>query len=450
MKKIITIFLVAVLIVSFSIFGIGCKAGTETAATETAATTTAKVTEEAKPVTIKIWDWQVMENYMAAFKEIIGLYEKAHPNVTIERKTYAEGEFQKQIKAALSGNEAPDLFQIKGGLQTTEYYKSGILYDFTDDWNADPEWQKMLDVFNPKASHCVIDGKLIKIAFIDEWIHAMYYYKDMLPKYGFKKPETIKDLIALAPILNNNNIIPTLIGFGSNSISWNLPPLLNELMMQKLGPDVVLKLDSGEISWEDPIVKESFTAFKDMFEGKVFAKDVNSIEYFPDVIARFQNKEAWSFFPAGDWTIGSMNKEDVANDNIGVMPIPKLSTDSKTGYASMVAIAYGMLKDDPNKDVIIDIAKFFLSKEAAEILVKNNIHPASNLAADISIENNLMKAVIKESTNPDYFYSPYQLSRNSDIGNRLVEDLGKFINKIMTIDEVCADMEQFTNKLLGK
>lgn len=440
-------------IVSMIFMGTGCKeeaAPAKEEVEEVIEEEEAPAEEVAEPVTIKVWDWQVMENYMAALDKILEIYEEEHPNVTIERKAIASGELEKQLKAALAGEEAPDLFQVQHGVQTNAYYEAGILYDFYNDWKSDPEWKELLEVENPAFGDCFVEGELVAFPVPDQWIHAIYYYKDMLSEYGLEKPETIKDLIAMAPVLKENDIIPMSIAFGPNSIVWIPNCMWNELMMQFYGGDVILRLQSGELSWEDPIVKECLAAIKDMKDEGVFPEDVNSAEYFPDVITRFQNKEAWSFYIAGDWTIGSMNEEDVTNDNIGVMPIPKLSSDSESGYAAAAGIMYGMQPDNPNKDIIIDILKFFSSVEAAEILMENDIHPTSKLAGEVKTENKLMIEVIKESTNPDYFYSPYCIASDPEIGNRVVENLGKLFTGIMTVDEVCADLEQFTQEQLSE
>lgn len=409
---------------------------------------TAKKEEE--KVTIRWWDWQVMENYMAAMDKVIKMYEEKHPNVKIERNAIASGEFEKQLKAALAGGEAPDLFGVQHGSQTTAYYEAGLLYDWYPDWKADPEWQKQLDLESPIFSDIFIEGKAVIMPTLDLWIHAIYYYKDMLDKYGLKKPETVDDLIAMAPILNKNNIIPLSIAFGPNSIVWTPNCMWAELMMQYLGGDVIIKLESGKLSWKDPIVKESLIAMKKMMDGAVFPKDVMSAEYFPDVLTRFQNKEAWSFYIAGDWTIGSMNEEDVKNNNIGVMPLPKLRPGSKSGYAQANGVSQGMRPDNPNKEIIKDILKFFTSKEAAAVLIENNIHSASKLASDLPIKNNLMKEVIKESTNPKYFYSPYVIAMDPEIGRRIIDNLGKYFLGIMTADQAIEDLEQFTKAELSK
>ena len=406
--------------------------------------------KEEGPVAITVWDWQVMENYMVAFDKILSMYEEAHPNLTIERKAIASGEYEKQFKAALAGDEAPDLFQVQHGVQTNAYNEAGILYDFYPDWKADPEFQKLIDVHDPAWADCWVDGKLVVFPIPDQWIHAIYYYKDMLTKYGIKEPKTVEDWIEIAPVLKKNNIIPLMTAFGPNSIVWIPNCLWNELMMQTFGGDVILQLQSGKMSWENPKVVESLQAIKDMYDGSVFPDDVNSAEYFPDVGTRFQNKQAFSFYIAGDWMIGTMNEEDVNNNNIGVIPPPKVKPGYKSGYAAAAGVLYGMQPDNPHKDIVIDILKFFMSREAAMVLIDNNIHPSSKLAADLPMENNLMKEVIKESTRGDYFYSPYCIASDPEVGRRQVENLGKLFAGIMTVEEACADLEKFTKEQLGK
>ena len=402
----------------------------------------------AKEVVIKVWDWQVMENYMSALGKILHMYEEKHPNVRIERKAIPSGEFQKQIKAAFAGEEAPDLFQVQHGTETEAYYKAGILYDFYKDWKADPEWQGLIDL----ESHpeCFIEDKAVTFPAVDLWIHAVYYYKDMLTKYGLTKPETINDLINMVPVLTEEGLIVMSTAFGPNSIVWIPNCMWSEFMMQNSTTNVLTKLEKGELSWKDPVVKEALATIKKMKDTGVFPKDVNSAEYFPDVLTRFQNKKAWSFYIAGDWTIGSMNKEDVKNNNIGVMPLPKMRADSKLGYARAAGILYGMQPDNPKKETVIDLLKFFSSPEAVKVIVDNDIHPSSKVAMKIPIKNNLMKEVIKESENPNYWYSPWVIPRNPEISRRQIDDLGKLFLGMMTIDEVVEDLDKFTKEVLAR
>jgi len=404
----------------------------------------------AKEITIRVWDWQVMENYMAALGKILDMYEKNHPNVSIRRRAIPSGEFQKQIKTALAGGEAPDLFQVQTGTELAAYDRAGILYDFYKDWKADPEWKARVDVESDAYRQAFIKGKLSVFPAVDVWIHAIYYYKNMLKKYGLDKPETIDDLVDMVPILAKDNLMVMSTAFGPNSITWIPGAMWSELMMQNSPTDVITKLEKGELSWKEPAVKEALATIKKMKDKGVFPKDVNSAEYFPDVLERFQNKKAWSFYIAGDWTIGSMNEEDVKNNNIGVMPFPKMRADSNLGYGKSCAIMYGMQPDNPNKTVVIDLLKFLSSREAVEVLMDNDIHPISKLALEIPIKNNLMKEVVKESEKPEYWYSPWIRPRNPEISKREIDDLGKLFLGMMTVNDVVEDLDQYTKKVLGQ
>jgi len=126
-----------------------------------------------------------------------------------------------------------------------------------------------------------------------------------------------------------------------------------------------------------------------------------------------------------------MNKEDVKNNNIGVMPLPKMRADSKLGYARAAGILYGMQPDNPKKETVIDLLKFFSSPEAVKILVDNDIHPSSKVAMKIPIKNNLMKG-------------------NPEISRRQIDDLGKLFLGMMTIDEVVEDLDKFTKEVLAR
>ena len=75
-----------------------------------------------------VWDWQVMENYMAGYEIINKMFMEKYPNVVVERKAIASGEFEKQLKPVLSSGEPPDIFQVQLGAQAAGYYEAGILH----------------------------------------------------------------------------------------------------------------------------------------------------------------------------------------------------------------------------------------------------------------------------------------------------------------------------------
>ena len=61
-----------------------------------------------------------------------------------------------------------------------------------------------------------------------------------------------------------------------------------------------------------------------------------------------------------------------------------------------------------------------------------------------------MKKVIKESENPNYWYSPWVIPRNPEISRRQIDDLGKLFLGMMTIDEVVEDLDKFTKEVLAR
>jgi ABC-type glycerol-3-phosphate transport system substrate-binding protein len=401
-------------------------------------------------VTLKVWDWQVMGNYMTAYQKIFDLYMHAHPNVEIQRTTVASGEFEKQFKAALAGDEAPDMFQVQLGIQVSAYYEAGILDNFMPDFLADSEWQKYVNYREGQFGGYFVGDKLVALPAVDQWIHAIYYYKDKLSRFGLNAPRTISDFISMSAKLNANKVIPMSIAFGPNSIVWIPNSAAHELIMQYYGSDALSRLENGKLSWQDPKVKACFQALKDLQNNKVFPKDVNSAEYFPDVLTRFQNKEAWSFFPAGDWTIGSMNKDDVNNDNLAVMPWPVVTKDAKPGYGASAAIAYGVKPGNPNRSAIIDLVKFMLSEEPTKVLIEQGIHPISRTALKLPVSNKLMKAVLQESSKSGYWYSPFMINSNPELGRREIDDLGKLFANMMTVDQMTQDLDTYTQEVLAK
>ena len=87
-------------------------------------------TGPAEAVTLRFTDWQGgNDGILAAYKEIIDIYQTENPNYKVEYQQYTVTTYNEFLKPALAGGEAPDLYGVYPGPDAFEVVQSGNLVD---------------------------------------------------------------------------------------------------------------------------------------------------------------------------------------------------------------------------------------------------------------------------------------------------------------------------------
>ncbi|MCL5070685.1 MAG: extracellular solute-binding protein [Actinobacteria bacterium] len=412
MKRAIYLMFIVVLVVSvlltFSISGCKREAAKETVATETAAqattaaetTTTvettaaetaavseiaAKAVEEyskasaaGEKITLDIWDWQNTDNYAKAFDEIFALYKQKFPdrNIEFKREALAYDSYTQQMKAAVTGGEAPPIYEAYPGPEVVELASSGRLLVLDDFINNDSEWKSWLGGAFDYPELRSTDRKIYLIP-VDVFVELVFYYKDMMKDAGIAEaPKTIEDLIAMVEPLKakGKNVLAT--GLADD---WQLyePFYHMSHQQQPEGTDMVAQAMNGEISWQNEIFANSINTYKKLYDAGIWREDEMSLTYNIDAIGNFTSKKAWGFWEAGDWYVGGMNADDLKNDNIGAIPFPVVNGKAVPVYGAGTGLGYVVNIDAKYPNLTIEFLKFVNSPDCAAIFVKNLIHPAA-------------------------------------------------------------------------
>lgn len=453
MKKILLWSLVLLISIStVAVFSIaGCKKEEapveEEAVEEVEEAPVEEEAEEAAPaekrkVDMEVWDWQPGENYMDAMDEIIVLFKEKHPELelNITHTVIGGEEYWVSLKSALIAGEQPEIYGVIGGQVGKEY--EDYMLDLTDIINNDPEWMEQAEGFID-CPDLQFDGKIVSVA-IDKWTAGIYYYKDMLEKYNLAVPETTDDLISMVPILAEDDIKVLSSGLKD---TWILEYLYNNLVQQMAAgdEDLIHKVETGEISWTDPVFLLAMETYKELYDAGVWREDEISLGYFAEGIQNFTDKKAWGFWIGADWYAGAMNEEDLNNSNIGLIPVPLMDKEGTPTFLYSTGQPYGtdMNVDPEIKDVVLDFLKFLSSPEAAQIFLNNDIRPAGKAPEDAVIKNSITKEAIEKSLTTRQWWPRMS---DSDQAEALHDAIYNVLLGSQTPEEALSDVDEIAEQ----
>lgn len=386
--KIVVLCLIPIFLISFGLASCKAAATTTTSAettettttTEATTTTAAETTAAEQPVTITIWDWQAgAPAYDAALKEINDLYHQKHPNVTIDRKAYNSAQYGDLIKTAIQSNTLPDLFGLYQGSSMQSVADTGILFEWDDAINADPEWKANLGKnYGIGGTLDRKTGKIIATSY-DIFYILSFGYRNVLEKMGSSQEEvlnlkTYKDLANLCQKFKKAGNSTWYLAGGLQQIHWLQENFYTWVYSVSKDPNTIYDAEFGKTSWTG----EPFIAAADAIRDTSFImrEDVLSLNAQTDGYNQWLNQEAWGSWYNGPWAVGALldYPEDLKNIFAFTKP-PIVEGGLKDYMAADAGQVLSMTKDNPKKDQILEYAKFLATPEVSAIFLKNLIHP---------------------------------------------------------------------------
>jgi ABC-type glycerol-3-phosphate transport system substrate-binding protein len=452
--------LAIVLVVSFSILP-ACKtqvseettAAVTTAAETTAAETTAaettapETTAAAKEILIRMSDFQgASPNYTKAYEEIFALYQQTYPNVKFDRKAYGWEEYTQAIKPMLASGDIPDLVGLYQGPDTIAVVDAGLILPLKEKIEGDAEWLGRLGKGMVEFPDLLIENEIYQVAF-DAISCALLYHKDIFSKVGIsQKPVFIDEFKAANEKLRANNY------YCAYQV-WDMTALketINVLVAMQTGSvDMINDAIDGKISWQNDVFLNALKVIE-YGEKEMTAPDAGSVDYNIEM-QRFVEKTAWGKWYAGEWEIGvytEMAKDDVSNGEYGLANIPAPTADSNPNvYIGGPGQTYSVSAKSENVETALDFLKFLSSPEVAQIMLKNDIHPAAKIDnPEKYTSNSLLLEFLKLADEPNYMLVPFSM-KSAEAEENIKENLGLMYLGQMTPEEFLADLDAaFYNK----
>ncbi len=459
MKRFLVFLLVVVFSLSLIFTGVSCTAETaETtaAAGETTAeaagaaeeTTSAETAAgaEGEPIVIEVWDWQAGSAFDPALEEINALYTQMHPNVTIERTGYNLSEYGELIKTAIQSNTLPDLFGLYQGTQTREVEKTGILYEWDDAINADPEWKANLGKTYGMGGTLSSEGKTIAVPY-DIFYIATFGYRNVLENMGSSEEEvkslkSYKELGDLCQRFKDEGY-PTFYLTAGLSGAY----LLRETFYAwsysvSKDFDYPYKAERGEISWtEEPFIIAA-EAVKET--NRMMREDVQALDAQTDSYALLLNQECWGSWYEGPWSTGILLDNPTAIENVFAFFKPPIAEGAlENVWAADAAQVLSMRADNPKKDAVIEYMKFLATTDATSIFIKYLIHPAGKFPdnwkeiAQYDIYVEMVEMYNKSNIGPWICYTP-------EVEQALLDNLSLIYRGDITPEEGMKNVDEVT------
>jgi raffinose/stachyose/melibiose transport system substrate-binding protein len=434
MKRVKEVFVVA--LVFFLVFSVGLlfASGKEKGAGE-----------PGEVITLRFTDWQGgNEGILAAYKEIIKIFEEENPGYTVEYQQYTVTTYNEFLKPALAGGDAPDLIAVYPGPDAFEVVQSGNLIDLKP--HIDAEWKGWLGAAYDFKGVNIEDG--IYLSPQDVWTECIWYHKDMLEEIGwdprhFTESFSVDEYIEMVDAAKAKGYDVILAGFIETWCYFDA--FFNFVHQQQASetPDMVEQAMNGEISWQQDIFRNSIEVFVKLNDAGVWRKDALNMDYQVQAFGKWLEKEGIFMWSQGDWFASSMKPEDNNPDNpsIGIIQYPMVNEDSVVAYNKNFGTDVGVYAKTKYKDQAIAFVRLTNSPAAAEIFISHGVNPAAGVdPANVpKTDSPVFNDCIELYNSPGRYSEVYYF--NADAVKALGDGIGNVLLGVDTIDNVLADLD---------
>jgi len=442
MKKIMYFILSLILVVTLSFGFISCKA--TSAETEEVAEETEEVTEEvaeeetvteeeAEEIVLEFWSWNNEGSYPIVHEDAEKRFMADYPNVTIKREYISYTEYLVKLKAVLSGEEAPDVFQIPWAGEYTELARSGKLLPLTDALGSD------FPVFFESVMNAIsVDGDAWTVP-LDLNTLQIAYNVDMFDELGLEIPKSQDELKTLAAVLADNG------KFGIAQGTKDLWTAADSFFAQVAYTDpthtLMAKADAGEIGWDDPVFLQAAQNVLDLVEAGVYTPGVNSMDAFVGAKDLFVQQQAAMFYPVGNFITGGITADIDGAFEYSLFPTPPLNAGDEFLPTGGVAEMFVIASDGKNTDMAIEFLRYMTNDEGKDVLVANDFIPSSDYTGDLSNKSDLYQNMLDAQGKVQS-----RVVYNTEVYTAIMNSMQGIFGQELTAEEFIAQLVEIATK----
>lgn len=325
-----------------------------------------------------------------AYKEVIKAFEEDNPGVKVNMIVTAGDQYATKLKAAITGNQVPDVFYIEPG-DLRAFVHSNILLDLTehiensDSIDLDNMWDYGIDSYR-------FDGEKVGTGNIyalpkDVGPFSLGFNKTMFEEAGVELPNlevpyTWDEFIEVNQALTlDTDGDGELDQFGTGlNVNWTL--------MSFVWSNGASWLDETQtkVTVDEPAFAEALQYFADMQNVHKITPSIDQAQTL-DTYQRWMEGEL-AFFPVAPWDLATFDEElDFEYD---LLPYPAGSTGQSASFIGTLGIGVGASSNHP--ELATELVTYLTASEEGQeslvgsrVQIPNLIDMAEEWAADESI-----------------------------------------------------------------
>jgi len=361
---------------SVSAATVACSSGTtvDPEPSPTPSNLAAQTISDQGPVTLTVWDQEVLAGQNAQIEALNAQFQEEFPNVTVRRLSQSFDDLRKQSAMALPGDDVPDVVQVSNTRADMGAFVAEELLLGLDDHAVAYGWNERFPASVLQGMRYSADG----LTFGEGGLYGLpqtgsivgfYYRQQTLDQLGGEMPATWEDLFALIDEARGAGMQPMVLG---NLEKWPALHVLGALQNAYVPTDDVLALALGKAgaSWVTEGNVQALTKLASWSADGYFGDSPNGVDYETAARSFVEGKAA--FFLAGSWLAADLEQE--VEEGLRFMPPPP-GLDGTPASSGGTGVPWAIPAHAQNPDVAAAYLDFITRPEAMGTIAANGNVP---------------------------------------------------------------------------
>lgn len=389
------------------------------------------VTKSSESAKLVVWGWTAPADEINA--KIFSVYEKSHPGVTVEYRTYLADTYEQTLALGLAGSKGPDVVQLQAYGILQKHVEAGTLLPL-DDSNV-----PTLSSFGKlvlDGARGAKDGKVYGVPFAIQTAH-IFYNKAIFEKFGLSVPTTWDQFITICQKLKDAKVTP---------LAWNFKDTWETPLYQEIFGASIYgaggfqdRFMAGGTKLTDPAYVASINVLNDL---KPYLPSGFSALGYSDATTLFASGKA-AMIPDGIWNVTAFKKTS-PDMKIGLFPAPPgpNAAMDKPVTTTYVDGSFGVSKKSLNRAQALKLVNWMTTKEFGQ-LYSDVLGQLSAVPGVVAKDPLLQEAQKLADDSPSPYLCYSKLNNGSPACDQLMsENIQKMLLGSMTATQVAQNVQR--------
>lgn len=404
-------------LVGLAIFAVAAAACTSSGGDGGGDGSTAGGSTGGAPVTITIWHNYGTEQNATALQNLVGAFEEANPNITVDVVSQPADNYFALLQAAAISKTGPDLAVMWTGLFTLQYKSflqnlKGLVPD-ADLARIDPDALKWTsDNFDASNGPYVIP--------LENQFYIGFYNKAAFEKAGVSSfPATWSELFAACDKLKAAGYVPLVYGNGGQPLGAEFYPWydMSYLMIGAHPLDDWKSLYDGDIPWTSSEHVSQLTQWAKLHSGACTNEDVLTKT---DNLGDFEKGRAAMII---DGTWDTQKFTDALGSDVAAF-VPPFSDSPMQGVVQFAGDGLSMMSYSQHQAEAAKFLDFMTTDQAAQLIDQAGLIPAiQGSSTSNPVNQQMLDFALQGGLTPYPMLDNVVQSAVVDVGNKLLPSL---------------------------
>lgn len=329
------------------------SAGTNGGTASPTAKSSEQFVETEKPVVLTMWTFEGSDPQKSITQKAINKFNREHKNIRIRPEYFTDESFKQKMKAALAGNDLPDIFTYWSGDQFKTIVDANAVGDITDKLNRDAAFKNSilpggLETFSYNGKNYAIPAAMNAV--------MIFYNKELMDKADAVPPITWDDLLADVDKLNAANITPIAV---AGKDRWPILHWFSYLAQRLGGEEPFAQAHKGTGDFNEASFVAAGEKLVELVKKKGFESGFLGLDYRA-AEARFMQGKA-AIYLQGDWAVGNFVKDDAFAAKVRFVPFPAVKEGNGDTATFQGGFGFGYaISSRANKDAAYEAMKYLV------------------------------------------------------------------------------------------